>query len=275
MASCPACGTKVDSDFGMKTCPSCSLVFMVDIEGHAAMPETHEPDAGQYVSSDDSSNSVESEAPAYESPNFDVSAETVVDSGMAPTYVGTDSPPEDDFGLSDSAGTEVRSEVYGDHDSASEAHHSGDYSSAEPTEIYSSSTSEDGEYNEGFINDSFEEDAALPEDDPKDPIGVQRFDAHQASQLTDGPYYYDLTISGLDTAQIKDDVLKALTDKRFQWTPDDVRRRLRNGKLLFKNLNPVKAVLVVIKLQHIDVDVQWVQKLHTDPSVAGGTPGQV
>lgn len=262
MASCPSCGTQVSSDFGMKTCPSCTLVFMVDIDGNAAMPEAHDP-SGDYES---------------ESASDDSHAETVVEQEVAPTYVGSDNPQDNDYSYSsDAAGTEVRSEVYGDDSMASEVEESAAMSTAEPTEIYTGDSSQDDEYNENFISDGFqaEVDEAIAEDDPKDPVGVQRFDAHEASQLVDGPYYYDLTISGLDTGQIKNEVLKALTDRRFQWTPEEIKRRLRNGRLIFKNLNPVKAVLVVIKLQHIDVDIQWVQKLHTDPSVAGGTPGQV
>lgn len=152
-----------------------------------------------------------------------------------------------------------------------------EFAAVESTEIYSASEPE--EYNEDFLsnmNSSSEPEAEtiIPEDDAKDPLGVQRFDRAEASQLVDGPYYYDLFINGLDTSEIKDEVLQALTDKRFQWTAEEIKRKLRNGRLIFKDLNPVKAVLIVIKLQHIDVEIEWIQKLHTDPSVSGGVPGQ-
>lgn len=238
---------------------------MVDIEGNAIMPEAHEPVPDEEYSSD----AAREEAPA----------ETVVDQEVAPTYIGSDSPPDEEYDFSQNASDSVLgSEVYGDAAVAAETEENAGYSTAEPTELYSAGSSDgDGEYNENFLSDAFqpEEPETIAEDGPNDPVGIQRFDGHEASQLADGPYYYDITISGLDTAQIKDDVLKALMDKRFQWSAEEVRRRFRNGRLVFKNLNPVKAVLVVIKLQHIDVDIQWVQKLHTDPSVAGGTPGQI
>lgn len=226
------------------------------------MPEAHEPAAEDYGAG---------------SPGSDEHlAETVVDQEAARTYIGTDTPNDNDYGFSQNEGeTEVRSEVYGSADSDFQLDDEAAYTPAEPTELYSASSAEgDSEYNEDFLTDSLQpvEPEVIAEDGIDDPIGINRFDAHEASQLTDGPYYYDLTISGLDTGQIKDEVMKALSDKRFQWSNEDIRRRLRNGALVFKNLNPVKAVLVVIKLQHIDVDIEWVQKLHTDPSVAGGTP---
>lgn len=271
MASCPSCGTQVNVDFGMATCPNnkCALIFMVDADGNAAMPEPHEYTEEQSSESENAQTVV-------------ASAEDINNS--APTYVGSaDTLPEENFGFEnyEHAGTTVSSEVYGDSDSAAETEHHAQESAAESTEMYQQpEESAETEYDENFLSNSFSGDLADPdepgviEDDKNDPVGIQKFDGNPASQLVDGPYYYDVTIIGLDTAQIKDEVMRALSDKRFQWTYEDIKRRLRNGRLVFKDLNPVKAVLLVIKIQHIDVEIQWVQKMHTDPSVTGGVPGQ-
>lgn len=218
---------------------------MVGIDGVGVMPEeqNHSDDSSETLIGDSYPESSEADATDADSSansNFD---STVVEIG---DYSGS-SPAE------------------------------GEYSSSEPTEIHSAGSEE--EYSEDFLNNMNnpsepEPETIIPDDGPMDPLGVQRFDRTEASQLVDGPYYYDLTISGLDTAEIKDEVMKALTDKRFQWGAEDIRKKLRNGRLVFKDLNPVKAVLIVIKLQHIDVEIEWTQKLHTDPSVSGGVPGQ-
>lgn len=127
------------------------------------------------------------------------------------------------------------------------------------------------EYNSDFLSQMEEPAEAVPVEtlvDTKDPLEVQAYDASRASQLIDGPYYYDLCVRGLDTGEIKDLVMLALNDKRFQWAPDEVRKSFQNGELIFKNLNPIKAVLMIIKLQHIDVEIDWSQKLHTDPELS-------
>ena len=136
------------------------------------------------------------------------------------------------------------------------------------------------DYSEDFLNalDAPEGEAGeepAEQENPADPLGVTQFDKSAASQLVDGQYYYDLIISGLDTADIKRELLKALDDKRFLWSLDELKGKLRGGQLVLKNLNPVKAVMLVIKLQHMDVDIRWEQKPYTDPSVGSGMTGEV
>lgn len=268
MANCPSCGTQVNVDFGMATCPNnkCALIFMVDADGNAAMPEPHEYGDEQSAEAENAQTVVATKDDIAES---------------APTYVGTDLPSDENLGF-DNANTVVdTASSYEESDSEGEQGYQAQEYTAQPTDLYQVEDNKEQEYDENFLSGDFAsdaseaEDAATPEDDKNDPMGVQKFDRSAASQLVDGPYYYDVTINGLDTAQIKDEVMRALADKRFQWSSEEIKRKLRNGRLVFKDLNPVKAVLLVIKIQHIDVEIQWVQKMHTDPSVTGGVPGQV
>lgn len=252
MAQCPSCATEVAGDFGMATCPQCSLVFMIGIDGTTSAPEEAE-----VFASDESLYSA--------NPSEDAQAE---ETDQESTY------QESDYGSSSSfteyPATGEDPAVVREFEEAISGEEASDSAvDAEPEQEL--------EYNDNFLsgmdNDLSVEDPDATVVDVKDPLGVQRFDQGRASQLVDGPYYYDVTIDGLDTAEIKDEVMAALKDPRFQWTAEDIKKNFRQGKLVFKNLNPIKAVLMVIKLQHVDVDISWVQKMHTDPSVGSNTVG--
>lgn len=251
MAQCPSCATEVAGDFGMATCPQCSLVFMIGIDGTASAPEEAE-----VFASDDSLYSAN---PSEDAPAEDAYQETYQESDYGSPSSFTEDPAAEDDSV---VGGEFEAAILGEEASS-------------PT--VDAESEQELEYNDNFLsgmdNDLSVEDPDATVVDVKDPLGVQRFDQGRASQLVDGPYYYDVTIDGLDTAEIKDEVMAALQDPRFQWTAEDIKKNFRQGKLIFKNLNPIKAVLMVIKLQHVDVDISWVQKMHTDPSVGNNTVG--
>ena len=248
MAQCPACATEVAVDFGMATCPQCALVFMVGIDGVTTASDEGESFG---ASSDESLYSADPSLNHFTESNEFLTSSVEADDGAGLTNDNNmnEVPPDGEMLFDVNAAGE---EVAGDENSA-----------------------QDGEYNDHFLSDMERDLSSGSEDgdedatvvDIRDPLGVQRFDQGRASQLIDGPYYYDVTIDGLDTAEIKDQVMEVLKDPHFQWTTEDIRKRFYKGKLVLKNLNPVKAVLLIVKMQHIEVDISWTQKVYTDPSV--------
>lgn len=240
MVQCPACSTEIDADFGMKTCPNCSAVFMVNFDGTVADPSVAQAEAEIAAS--------EEEAPVEEADNSEPEYFTAPDSGEG----DADAAEEPAFEAPQGEGDYFPVHEETEEDSVIAA---GD-TSGEPVE-----------YTEDFL-DSLNEPAPSPVDDKKDPLGVTRFDRSEASQALDGPYYYDVTVSGLDTAQLKQAVINTLSDKRLGWTADDIKKMIRLGELRLMNLNPVKAVLTVIKLQSFDIDVSWEQRLFTEDAAA-------
>jgi hypothetical protein len=87
-----------------------------------------------------------------------------------------------------------------------------------------------------------------------------------SSSAPDGFLHYDVTVSGIDSKEIRKDVLSALTDRKFGWNSEDLVKRMKNGTLFFPDLSPIKASQIVKKLRYIDVQVSWTQKpLHLSP----------
>jgi hypothetical protein len=232
LVQCPSCGTPTEADFGMISCSKCSAVFMVEMDGTVRQP--------QELSSEEFSTEPESE-PQYNSPEMDaeVSGEINEVSGIFPE-------PEVSALSELPEGLEPEDP---------------------PPEISEEAPSET-EYSENFM-DAMNDPQTEVEGAPADEAGldVSGFAASPASQIPDGLYYYDVKISSLDSGSIRQSVIEALSDSRFDWLPEELKKSITGGELILKNLNPVKAVLAVIKLQSLDVEVEWSQKLYTDPSV--------
>jgi hypothetical protein len=128
------------------------------------------------------------------------------------------------------------------------------------------------EYSEDFLDQLSETpksnvaESAL--NDQNDPLDIQRFDQVTASELSDGEYLYDVTIVGIDSADLKKEVILALSDKRFDLPVENLRKQVHQGVLKIPNLNPVRAMLIVLKTQELDVVVDWKQKHFTQTTSA-------
>lgn len=259
MVACPACGAHVEADFGMISCPACETVFMINIDGTVGTPNTEEPVEDILAGDEIVQESFDNTPPADESEWED--APVAVDPEATHFALpGVDGA--DDFA---EAAAETPSEVQS-------------YSEEPAVEAPSEESSQDlagsealseeppTEYSEDFLHTLDANPAEKTLTDAEDPLGVTRFDGSEASQMADGPYYYDVSISGIDTAQLKQHVVDALSDKRLGWSTDEVKKMIRMGQIVLQNLNPVKAILVVLKLQTLDVDVEWEQRPYTAES---------
>lgn len=274
MVKCPACGTSINSDFGMTSCPQCSAVFMVEMDGTIHLPSDEAPiEEGPF---EESPGEVSYSTPALDSEEaeaayFEENPEEQIDTN---TNQIVEQPLEESL----EEGTVMYTP---DPDSPLDAHNevSGIVDASEMTfDGASEGSSEEeppqedgGNYSEDFMDSMNAEPKPI---DPKDPLGVTAFDQAESSQLSEGLYYYDVRISGLDSAELRESVIDALSDPRFDWLPEDIKRSITGGQLILRSLNPIKTVLAVIKMQSLDVEVEWNQKLYTDESVNSGSEAE-
>jgi hypothetical protein len=75
----------------------------------------------------------------------------------------------------------------------------------------------------------------------------------------DGLLLYTVTVEGIDSIQIRQAVILALSDSRFGFTPEDLQKLISRGKLVLKDLNPGQAVMTVRKLRVLPVEISWRQ----------------
>lgn len=70
---------------------------------------------------------------------------------------------------------------------------------------------------------------------------------------------YELQISGLDTQVTMRLFKEIIEDSRFGWDASEILRGVKNGRITFDKLNPVKAFILAKKLQFLDIEKQWKQ----------------
>jgi hypothetical protein len=96
-------------------------------------------------------------------------------------------------------------------------------------------------------------------------LNLDQFANSEASRGRDGNLRYSVTISGIDTGELRTRVLEALTDKKFLWDVNALIKSIRAGELTLSDVSAVKAALLVSRLRSFSLDVHWEQHaLHQD-----------
>jgi hypothetical protein len=81
----------------------------------------------------------------------------------------------------------------------------------------------------------------------------------EESLAREGAYKFTLHVSGIDTAEIKQEVKYALGDSRFLWDIDALLATVKEGELTLVDVSAVKAALAVQRLKLLPVDIKWEQ----------------
>lgn len=91
--------------------------------------------------------------------------------------------------------------------------------------------------------------------------GFVDVEEHGNAQATSekGFLRYDLHIAGMDSIEIEQQVLSILEDPRFRWDAKEIVRSQKEGVLVIKNLNPIKAMCLVSNLLFLSVELSWKQ----------------
>lgn len=81
------------------------------------------------------------------------------------------------------------------------------------------------------------------------------------AQATSGKGFlrYDLRVDGVDSVEIEQQVLSVLEDPRFHWDAKEIIQAQKEGVLVIKNLNPIKAMCLVSELSFLPVELSWEQ----------------
>ncbi len=72
---------------------------------------------------------------------------------------------------------------------------------------------------------------------------------------------YDLTISGLDSHETMKLFREAIEDSKFSWDVTELLKSIKNGRIEFKRLSPVKAYILAKRLQFLDIEKKWEQNV--------------
>lgn len=111
-----------------------------------------------------------------------------------------------------------------------------------------------------------EEEQPVPESDPYGEPEYNPNDLSEVSQFANsdqafGALSYSVIIENIDTKEMRQLLLEALSDSKFAWDPKELMKQVKMGRLQLEDLNPVKASVLVQKLQDLPMKVSWVQNV--------------
>lgn len=79
------------------------------------------------------------------------------------------------------------------------------------------------------------------------------------SQGREGLLRFNLNIIGIDSAEVRKQIINTLTDSRFLWDVTEIMTTIKDGQLNLRDLTAVKAALLVHRLRSIPVEISWEQ----------------
>lgn len=226
MVQCPKCSTKLDIDFGMITCPKCQSVVFVEFDGTAKVADQSQV-TRSHAAEEIAVEEFQTSTPELDLPAPDLSAfdDAIADDVFAPA------PPE-----------------------AAQLVNPGDISQArEPSSGLFQSEPPETPLDSEVVPVSSEPVS------PDDPLGVTSYANSEFSQGKDGPFLFNLVINGLDSKEIRESLREAMNDSRFGWDTNQLLGQIRAGKLLIKNVSPVKASILVNRLKRLPLSISWEQ----------------
>ena len=114
---------------------------------------------------------------------------------------------------------------------------------------------------------SSEEELMASPNTPEDFLDVENY-GNSEGTTDKGFLHYDVTIKGLDSSEIEQQVLSILEDPRFKWMAKDLLSLQKDGVLVLKKLNPVKAMCLISELSFLPITLSWKQYMAiTEPQV--------
>ena len=230
MVQCPSCSHEIDQEFGMVTCPECHAVFMIDFSGNVESAEN-------------------AEAPAEES--FEAGEDILEEEPLS----------HDEFNenFEEPLAVEEEFEAVEEEPIHEEFQPLEEEFVEEPVEEL---VAEEEVMEEDFMEpEPLEPVAAMPATPDTEPVDITDFANSEESSLEDGLYLYNLSIDRIDSKEFRDIVKYVLGDQKLKLDVVSIMSNLSKGRLVIKDLHPLKAKRIIEQLQYYDFDIRWEQHL--------------
>ncbi len=255
MATCPLCNAQVSDDFGLIECPSCAAQLLVHMDGRVEYSGGQElVDESEPV--DDKTTATNPEENfEFGEPLAEIEMPPEIPGEMDATVVHQDLMHEDDFTAEEKRVQEKRAQSTASQ--AAEIHDLGDSDT-----VLSTPSDHAPPPNVDSFEIIPEEPAAevyKPRQDSPDLSDIAGFGNTDNASTRDGSLRYNLIITGIDTADVRESFREAITDRKLVWDIDQILRSLKNGEVHIQNVPPPKAYILISRLRNLPVQVRWEQ----------------
>lgn len=229
MAQCPYCQTSLTDDFGLITCSGCGQSVFIDMDGEVQVAETSE---SSEVPNDHSSSALitaQELSAIYESELIEELEEQLEEPSL-------ETPP---------------SEIEGE---SIEQQEGVEDWAMPPEELSQPQQPSDENFSDEVLQHTQPGFVSKP-----DLSEISDFGNSEVSQALEGSLYFRLKIAGIDSQQIREELLLVLRDKKFMWNENELMSSIREGVLKIQDLSPAKAIALVNRLSTMPLSVEWEQ----------------
>lgn len=223
---CPVCNNRIDATFGMVQCSQCQTVLFVDFAGNIIIG------GGEEEPAEDSVVDIELPQESY---------------SQVPVTDGNQSfheQPSNDLGLWN---TPPVAEAVPDTQELINEPPSSDF---QP--LLETLSPETEALDEGLSsNPSWEAEPFSTEIKNEDPV-VSASGSEKA-----GTGLFQINIEGIDSADLRKNVLASLLDHRLGLVNDEIAESIVEGQLSVRGLNAVKASCIINSLKALPIELKW------------------
>lgn len=259
MAQCPLCAAEIAEDFGLIECANCSAQLIVHMDGRVEYsggqesPSDPEPIQGKIeeVGADFEFGEPPQEFEAAPT-RTNLPSESVEDLPDIGSIIAEELEEEKTVALPPESEDEVLENELSENQAGEH----------EVAESVTRSFLKDLPASVEPDEPPFEEERPAPpapKGGTENLADIARFGNSEASSLRDGPLRYNIFISGIDTADVREAFREAITDRKLVWDIEQILRSVRNGEVRLENVTPPKAHMVLSRLRNLPVQVEWEQ----------------
>lgn len=213
------------------------------------------------------SEEVSEEVPAteedgdYYSDDNEYSEDHVAEEGYENSEGQVHGEVEESYSEGEHQSDELDDEQYGDsnYDTKNE---DDDYDSGVESEEEPMVAEEDGDAEYGG-DDSWEDSSHSSAYAAEDLSEIADFGNSEISTAKSGNLLYDLRISGIDSAEIRELIRENITDQRLGINTKGLMKHIKDGVLEVKKINAIKASVLINRLKSLPVNLKWRQNAIT------------
>ncbi len=247
MARCPSCSQPINNaDLGLVTCDNCGASVMVDFDGSISNQEPSkeaDPNTTAINSGGESETSV-LQMPIEEDLDSKEMAEWGEEENSKVVTIGQRTMDYEEYtGTGEGVAPEAIPQG-----SVPEAPDFID----EPTQVIQHPY--DGDY-ESVNETSSPEELSVGD--------IERYGNSNSSN--DGPLLYSITISGIDSKELREQVKEALMDRRLLFDVDGLMKEIRDGQIELREVSSLKTHVLVNQLLSLPLKFEWGQEANGNP----------
>ncbi|MCH2534066.1 MAG: hypothetical protein MK008_06460 [Bdellovibrionales bacterium] len=268
MVQCTQCNSELDEDFGLVTCQNCGAQLLIEMDGQVVDAHSNESnqsaEPAQEEASSDAFSAVQEltqnmlseldennqTADVFDSPQAEESSPEELEGFDENQEMVSEEPvqePENQWDLEQEVSypEQDQEEFEEPQDSPSVAQEM-----EPPVQQNISEPVEDSVIQESWP----EEESHHPNDMMQE---IQDFANSDESALEQGALLYDIRIQGIDTKELRGEILEYLNDSKLGLDLESL--KIDQGTLIVKSLNPVVVSVIAQRLKPLPIVLDWRQ----------------